>query len=145
MKNQRSLMKIGSIFAYLCTAVYVLCAAGCFSFHSKACWLWLVLALVSLYSGILLHDGWKAGKKSAVGLVLSIAAPPAFVFALIDYCKKEKTAEPTVQERKKHYVRMLAVSLVVMLLAGIGAMCFQTSGGSVTVTTQTLTKAMTEE
>lgn len=145
MKNQRSLMKIGSIFAYLCTAVYVLCAAGCFSFRSKACWLWLVLALVSLYSGILLHDGWKAGKKSAAGLVLSIAAPPAFVFALIDYCKKEKTAEPTVQERKKHYVRMLAVSLAVMMLAGIGAMCFQTSGGSVTVTTQTLTKAMTEE
>lgn len=153
-------MKASAILSYVCAGIYAVCAAWHFSLGVSSYWLFVVLGLFSMYVGILttgiregegMEDTCVPQKKNrgrylAVTLI-SIVAPPAFILNLIAYWGKQQASDSVVSEQacRKGYIRLAAASLCVVLLSSLAAMAFQSSGFRVSVTSRTLTKAMTEE
>ena len=164
MKLKNRLLLAASIVNYSIAFIYALLTACFYSMSDKTYWLFLVLGLLSLWSGLGLDyvrqrlDKLEEKKIKIfyyVFIGLSIVTIFGAVLALLSLLLKGKTEleekEIIVKERpkKKWYKRanfILACSSFLGIFAfSFSAHCFETSGFKVQVSDFTLTKAMTEE
>lgn len=173
MRIKTNLMKAASIVAYVFTFIWFVVCASFFALGNNLYWLFLVLALVSLYSGFLVTSvrekmtsvklEGKEKTKFIIYTVVSIASPVSFVLNLIALLWEKEDAyaveripvaaaapqEAAVKPPKKFYRTRSFITMCVafglIFVCSFSAMCFETSGFSVKVSDFTLTREMTEQ
>ena len=164
MKIKNRLLLSASIVNYCAAFIYALLTACFYSMSDSLYWLFLILGLVSLWSGLGLDyirqrlDLVNEKKYKIIYIVfisLSIVTVIGTVLSLIAFFNKDETPieekEVVAKERtpKKWYKRanfiLLCASFLGIFLFSFSATCFDTSGFKVEVSDFTLTKAMTEE
>ena len=164
MKIRNRLLLSASIVNYSIAFIYTFLTACFYSMSDSLYWLFLVLALLSLWSGLGLDYirqrlDLVSEKKYKIIYIFFISLSIVTVFglaiSLIAFLFKNDSPiqekEVVIKERaKKKWYKRANFILAVSSLAGIivfsfSALCFETSGFSVEVSDFTLTKAMTEE
>ena len=162
---QYKLLKISPIISYVFTVCYFIVAACLFSSSNALYWLFVALALVSLYDGILITSVREKLEESPlrkndevkllVYTIISVVAPIAFILNVIacflPYRKAEVCKEdPTLpKNEKKPLIKqanfiVLIIAIVLIFTGGLGGMLVETSFGAVKVFDFELTKEMTE-
>ncbi|MDY6367766.1 MAG: alpha/beta hydrolase [Clostridia bacterium] len=165
---KKRLMFWASVCLYVFTALYMLVTAAFFSVNENIYWLFLALALISLYDGILITSvrekltdeglSKKLKIQYIVYTAISVVCPISLVLTLISYfittdkpepVKKVKESKQKPEVKKPFYKQtnfiVMAVAFCMIFIAGFSGMMFETSAFSVKVSDFTLTKAMTEE
>ena len=164
MKIKNKLLLAASIVNYSIAFIYAFLTACFYSMSDKLYWLFLVLALLSLWAGLGLDyirqrlDKVSEKKYKIIYIVfiaLSVVTVCGLALSLVAFLLKNDSPieekEKVVKERpkKKWYKRanfILACSSLLGIFAfSFSAYCFETSGFKVQVSDFTLTKAMTEE
>ena len=164
MKKKNRLLLAASIVNYSVAFIYTFLTACFYSMSDKLYWLFLVLALLSLWSGLGLDyvrqrldivNEKKIRIIYFVFMAMSIVTVVGTALSLVVFLLKddtpleEKEIKVTERPKKKWYKRsnfILAVSSFLgIFLFSFSAHCFETSGFTVQVSDFTLTKAMTEE
>ncbi len=166
MKIKNRLILSASIINYVIAFLYALLTACFYSMSDSLYWLFLVLGLLSLWSGLGLDysrqrlEQIKEEKYKIIFFVfagLSIVTVFGTILSLLSYFvkgKEEETVEEKPQEKiekpKKKWYKRANFILACSALCGIfvfsfSATCFETSGFTVEVSDFTLTKKMTEE
>lgn len=164
MKIKNRLLLSVSIVNYCIAFIYVLLTAAFYSVGNSLYWLFLFLAILSLWSGLGLDyirqrlDLVSEKKYQIIYIVficVSIVTVIGLVLALIAFLYKDET--PVIEKeiikkdhpKKKWYQRanfiLACSSFLGILLFSFSAHIFETSGFNVEVKDFTLTKAMTEE
>ena len=164
MKIKNKLLLSASIVNYSFAFIYALLTACFYSMSDKLYWLFLVLGLISLWSGLGLDyirqrldllDQKKYKIIYFIFIGLSIVTVVGTALALVALFIKnnepleDKTKEPKERPQKKWYKRanfiLACSSFLGILVFSFSAHAFETSGFKVEVSDFTLTKAMTEE
>ena len=154
------------IISYVITFVYFVITACFFALASNFYWLFLVLGICSLLTGLALSNLKRLmplqGKQKIAGYLVqigSIISFPSCIFLLIAHFVEDKPAqnvqkgekpkkEPVdldktpIYKRKAFYVALIALGGI--FLAGFTGSWFETSGYTVDVKDFTLDKQMTE-
>lgn len=170
MNTKAKLLKAAAICSYVFTALWFVVAACFFALSNNLYWMFAVFALITLYDGFVImsiRDNMKSAEfneKQNITLlvcgILCVLSPVSLVLCEIAYLgkfeekvasdkiatatKAETTAEPTKKAffRKPSFI-VMCCALVAIFLFSFAAMCFETSGFSVSVSDFTLTREMT--
>lgn len=169
MNTKAKLLKAAAICSYVFTALWFVVAACFFALSNNLYWMFAVFALITLYNGFVImsiRDNVKSAEfneKQNITLlvcgILCVLSPVSLVLCEIAYLGKfdDKTsdkiatatkAETTAETTKKAFFRkpsfiVMCCALVAIFLFSFAAMCFETSGFSVSVSDFTLTREMT--
>ena len=169
MNTKSKLLKAAAICSYVFTALWFVVAACFFALSNNLYWMFAVFALITLYNGFVImsiRDNMKSAEfdeKQNITLlvcgILCVLSPVSLVLCEIAYLGKfdDKTsdkiatatkAETTAETTKKAFFRkpsfiVMCCALVAIFLFSFAAMCFETSGFSVSVSDFTLTREMT--
>lgn len=169
MNTKAKLLKAAAICSYVFTALWFVVAACFFALSNNLYWMFAVFALITLYDGFVImsiRDNMKSAEfneKQNITLlvcgILCVLSPVSLVLCEIAYLGKfdDKTsdkiatatkAETTAETTKKAFFRkpsfiVMCCALVAIFLFSFAAMCFETSGFSVSVSDFTLTREMT--
>lgn len=170
MNTKAKLLKAAAICSYVFTALWFVVAACFFALSNNLYWMFAVFALITLYDGFVImsiRDNMKSAEfneKQNITLlvcgILCVLSPVSLVLCEIAYLDKfdDKTSdkiatatkaetaktEPTKKAffRKPSFI-VMCCALVAIFLFSFAAMCFETSGFSVSVSDFTLTREMT--
>lgn len=170
MNTKAKLLKAAAICSYVFTALWFVVAAGFFALSNNLYWMFAVFALITLYDGFVImsiRDNMNSAEfneKQNITLlvcgILCVLSPVSLVLCEIAYLGKFEdkivsdkiatatTAETTAETTKKAFFRkpsfiVMCCALVAIFLFSFAAMCFETSGFSVSVSDFTLTREMT--
>ncbi len=170
MNTKAKLLKAAAICSYVFTALWFVVAACFFALSNNLYWMFAVFALITLYDGFVImsiRDNMNSAEfneKQNITLlvcgILCVLSPVSLVLCEIAYLGKfedkivsDKTAtatkaETTAETTKKAFFRkpsfiVMCCALVAIFLFSFAAMCFETSGFSVSVSDFTLTREMT--
>lgn len=169
MNTKAKLLKAAAICSYVFTALWFVVAACFFALSNNLYWMFAVFALITLYDGFVImsiRDNMNSAEfneKQNITLlvcgILCVLSPVSLVLCEIAYLGKfdDKTsdkiatatkAETTAEITKKAFFRkpsfiVMCCALVAIFLFSFAAMCFETSGFSVSVSDFTLTREMT--
>lgn len=170
MNTKAKLLKAAAICSYVFTALWFVVAACFFALSNNLYWLFAVFALITLYDGFVImsiRDNMNSAEfneKQNITLlvcgILCVLSPVSLVLCEIAYLGKFEdkivsdkiatatTAETTAETTKKAFFRkpsfiVMCCALVAIFLFSFAAMCFETSGFSVSVSDFTLTREMT--
>ena len=170
MNTRAKLLKAAAICSYVFTALWFVVAACFFALSNNLYWMFAVFALITLYDGFVImsiRDNMKSAEfneKQNITLlvcgILCVLSPVSLVLCEIAYLDKFEdkivsdkiatatTAETTTETTKKAFFRkpsfiVMCCALVAIFLFSFAAMCFETSGFSVSVSDFTLTREMT--
>lgn len=170
MNTKAKLLKAAAICSYVFTALWFVVAACFFALSNNLYWMFAVFALITLYDGFVImsiRDNMNSAEfneKQNITLlvcgILCVLSPVSLVLCEIAYLgkfedkivsdkiatatKAETTAETTQKAffRKPSFI-VMCCALVAIFLFSFAAMCFETSGFSVSVSDFTLTREMT--
>lgn len=166
MNTKAKLLKAAAICSYVFTALWFVVAACFFALSNNLYWMFAVFALITLYDGFVImsiRDNMNSAEfneKQNITLlvcgILCVLSPVSLVLCEIAYLGKfedkivsDKIATATTAETtKKAFFRkpsfiVMCCALVAIFLFSFAAMCFETSGFSVSVSDFTLTREMT--
>ncbi len=170
MNTKAKLLKAAAICSYVFTALWFVVAACFFALSNNLYWMFAVFALITLYDGFVImsiRDNMNSvefNEKQNITLlvcgILCVLSPVSLVLCEIAYLGKFEdkivsdkiatatTAETTTETTKKAFFRkpsfiVMCCALVAIFLFSFAAMCFETSGFSVSVSDFTLTREMT--
>ena len=155
MESKAKLIKASSIVSYVFTALWMVCAAVSFALSGCCYILYAVFAIITLVNGFIMTDiagkldngqlEGPARKKFIACLVLSVLACPSFIINLVVLIggKKEVKEKKDVPVCKSAAFITMCIALVVIVVAGFCAHCFETVFFKVKVSDFTLTKEMT--
>lgn len=170
MNTKAKLLKAAAICSYVFTALWFVVAACFFALSNNLYWMFAVFALITLYDGFVImsiRDNMNSAEfneKQNITLlvcgILCVLSPVSLVLCEIAYLGKFEdkivsdkiatatTAETTAETTKKAFFRkpsfiVMCCALVAIFLFSFAAMCFETSGFSVSVSDFTLTREMT--
>lgn len=170
MNTKAKLLKAAAICSYVFTALWFVVAACFFALSNNLYWMFAVFALITLYDGFVImsiRDNMNSAefneKQNIMLLVcgiLCVLSPVSLVLCEIAYLGKFEDkivsdkiatatkAETTAETTKKAFFRkpsfiVMCCALVAIFLFSFAAMCFETSGFSVSVSDFTLTREMT--
>lgn len=169
MNTKAKLLKAAAICSYVFTALWFVVAACFFALSNNLYWMFAVFALITLYDGFVImsiRDNMNSAEfneKQNITLlvcgILCVLSPVSLVLCEIAYLDKfddktsdkiatATTAETTTETTKKAFFRkpsfiVMCCALVAIFLFSFAAMCFETSGFSVSVSDFTLTREMT--
>lgn len=170
MNTKAKLLKAAAICSYVFTALWFVVAACFFALSNNLYWMFAVFALITLYDGFVImsiRDNMNSvefNEKQNITLlvcgILCVLSPVSLVLCEIAYLGKFEdkivsdkiatatTAETTAETTKKVFFRkpsfiVMCCALVAIFLFSFAAMCFETSGFSVSVSDFTLTREMT--
>lgn len=170
MNTKAKLLKAAAICSYVFTALWFVVAACFFALSNNLYWMFAVFALITLYDGFVItsiRDNMNSAEfneKQNITLlvcgILCVLSPVSLVLCEIAYLDKFEDkivsdkiatatkAETTVETTKKAFFRkpsfiVMCCALVAIFLFSFAAMCFETSGFSVSVSDFTLTREMT--
>ena len=170
MNTKAKLLKAAAICSYVFTALWFVVAACFFALSNNLYWMFAVFALITLYDGFVImsiRDNMNSAEfneKQNITLlvcgILCVLSPVSLVLCEIAYLGKFEdkivsdkiatatTAEATAETTKKAFFRkpsfiVMCCALVAIFLFSFAAMCFETSGFSVSVSDFTLTREMT--
>lgn len=170
MNTKAKLLKAAAICSYVFTALWFVVAACFFALSNNLYWMFAVFALITLYDGFVImsiRDNMNSAEfneKQNITLlvcgILCVLSPVSLVLCEIAYLGKfedkivsdkiatAKKAETTAETTKKAFFRkpsfiVMCCALVAIFLFSFAAMCFETSGFSVSVSDFTLTREMT--
>lgn len=170
MNTKAKLLKAAAICSYVFTALWFVVAACFFALSNNLYWMFAVFALITLYDGFVImsiRDNMNSAEfneKQNITLlvcgILCVLSPVSLVLCEIAYLGKFEdkivsdkiatatTAETTAETTKKAFSRkpsfiVMCCALVAIFLFSFAAMCFETSGFSVSVSDFTLTREMT--
>lgn len=170
MNTKAKLLKAAAICSYVFTALWFVVAACFFALSNNLYWMFAVFALITLYDGFVImsiRDNMNSAEfneKQNITLlvcgILCVLSPVSLVLCEIAYLGKFEdkiisdkiatatTAETTTETTKKAFFRkpsfiVMCCALVAIFLFSFTAMCFETSGFSVSVSDFTLTREMT--
>lgn len=170
MNTKAKLLKAAAICSYVFTALWFVVAACFFALSNNLYWMFAVFALITLYDGFVImsiRDNMNSAEfneKQNITLlvcgILCVLSPVSLVLCEIAYLGKfedkivsDKIAtatkvETTAETTKKAFFRkpsfiVMCCALVAIFLFSFAAMCFETSGFSVSVSDFTLTREMT--
>lgn len=170
MNTKAKLLKAAAICSYVFTALWFVVAACFFALSNNLYWMFAVFALITLYDGFVImsiRDNMNSAEfneKQNITLlvcgILCVLSPVSLVLCEIAYLGKFEdkvvsdkiatatTAETTTETTKKAFFRkpsfiVMCCALVAIFLFSFAAMCFETSGFSVSVSDFTLTREMT--
>lgn len=170
MNTKAKLLKAAAICSYVFTALWFVVAACFFALSNNLYWMFAVFALITLYDGFVImsiRDNMNSAEfneKQNITLlvcgILCVLSPVSLVLCEIAYLGKFEdkivsdkiatatTAETTTETTKKAFFRkpsfiVMCCALVAIFLFSFVAMCFETSGFSVSVSDFTLTREMT--
>lgn len=166
MNTKAKLLKAAAICSYVFTALWFVVAACFFALSNNLYWMFAVFALITLYDGFVImsiRDNMNSAEfneKQKITLlvcgILCVLSPVSLVLCEIAYLGKfedkivsDKIATATTAETtKKAFFRkpsfiVMCCALVAIFLFSFAAMCFETSGFSVSVSDFTLTREMT--
>lgn len=170
MNTKAKLLKAAAICSYVFTALWFVVAACFFALSNNLYWMFAVFALITLYDGFVImsiRDNMNSAEfneKQNITLlvcgILCVLSPVSLVLCEIAYLGKFEDkivsdkiatatkAETTTETTKKAFFRkpsfiVMCCALVAIFLFSFAAMCFETSGFSVSVSDFTLTREMT--
>ena len=170
MNTKAKLLKAAAICSYVFTALWFVVAACFFALSNNLYWMFAVFALITLYDGFVImsiRDNMNSAEfneKQNITLlvcgILCVLSPVSLVLCEIAYLGKFEdkifsdkiatatTVETTTETTKKAFFRkpsfiVMCCALVAIFLFSFAAMCFETSGFSVSVSDFTLTREMT--
>lgn len=170
MNTKAKLLKAAAICSYVFTALWFVVAACFFALSNNLYWMFAVFALITLYDGFVImsiRDNMNSAEfneKQNITLlvcgILCVLSPVSLVLCEIAYLGKFEDkivsdkiatatkAETTAETTKKTFFRkpsfiVMCCALVAIFLFSFAAMCFETSGFSVSVSDFTLTREMT--
>ncbi len=170
MNTKAKLLKAAAICSYVFTALWFVVAACFFALSNNLYWMFAVFALITLYDGFVImsiRDNMNSvefNEKQNITLlvcgILCVLSPVSLVLCEIAYLGKFEDkivsdkiatatkAETTTETTKKVFFRkpsfiVMCCALVAIFLFSFAAMCFETSGFSVSVSDFTLTREMT--
>lgn len=170
MNTKAKLLKAAAICSYVFTALWFVVAACFFALSNNLYWMFAVFALITLYDGFVImsiRDNMNSAEfneKQNITLlvcgILCVLSPVSLVLCEIAYLGKFEDkivsdkiatatkAETTAEITKKAFFRkpsfiVMCCALVAIFLFSFAAMCFETSGFSVSVSDFTLTREMT--
>ena len=170
MNTKAKLLKAAAICSYVFTALWFVVAACFFALSNNLYWMFAVFALITLYDGFVImsiRDNMNSAEfneKQNITLlvcgILCVLSPVSLVLCEIAYLGKFEDkivsdkiatatkAETTAETTKKAFFRkpsfiVMCCALVAIFLFSFAAMCFETSGFSVSVSDFTLTREMT--
>ena len=162
--NKRLMMTIAYIVSCVISFVYFFIAALFYSMGNSLFWLFVVLFLVSLVTGLMVVSLLEKirtkefrDKDKLVYLIVTIVSVisfPAVIFNVLGYLspiKEEEAKEKPLKEKKekkwfqKISFILCAAGLLGIFLFSIFARIVDTNGGKVQVIEQRLTSAMTKE
>ncbi len=170
MNTKAKLLKAAAICSYVFTALWFVVAACFFALSNNLYWMFAVFALITLYDGFVImsiRDNMNSAEfneKQNITLlvcgILCVLSPVSLVLCEIAYLGKFEDkivsdkiatatkAETTAETTKKAFFRkpsfiVMCCALVAIFLFSFVAMCFETSGFSVSVSDFTLTREMT--
>ena len=170
MNTKAKLLKAAAICSYVFTALWFVVTACFFALSNNLYWMFAVFALITLYDGFVImsiRDNMNSAEfneKQNITLlvcgILCVLSPVSLVLCEIAYLGKFEdkivsdkiatatTAETTAETTKKAFFRkpsfiVMCCALVAIFLFSFAAMCFETSGFSVSVSDFTLTREMT--
>lgn len=170
MNTKAKLLKAAAICSYVFTALWFVVAACFFALSNNLYWMFAVFALITLYDGFVImsiRDNMNSAEfneKQNITLlvcgILCVLSPVSLVLCEIAYLGKFEdkivsdkiatatTAETTTETTKKAFFRkpsfiVMCCALVAIFMFSFAAMCFETSGFSVSVSDFTLTREMT--
>lgn len=170
MNTKAKLLKAAAICSYVFTALWFVVAACFFALSNNLYWMFAVFALITLYDGFVImsiRDNMNSvefNEKQNITLlvcgILCVLSPVSLVLCEIAYLGEFEdkivsdkiatatTAETTAETTKKAFFRkpsfiVMCCALVAIFLFSFAAMCFETSGFSVSVSDFTLTREMT--
>ncbi len=170
MNTKAKLLKAAAICSYVFTALWFVVAACFFALSNNLYWMFAVFALITLYDGFVImsiRDNMNSvefNEKQNITLlvcgILCVLSPVSLVLCEIAYLGKFEDkivsdkiatatkAETTAETTKKAFFRkpsfiVMCCALVAIFLFSFAAMCFETSGFSVSVSDFTLTREMT--
>lgn len=170
MNTKAKLLKAAAICSYVFTALWFVVAACFFALSNNLYWMFAVFALITLYDGFVIMsicdnmNSAEFNEKQNITLlvcgILCVLSPVSLVLCEIAYLGKFEdknvsdkiatatTAETTAETTKKAFFRkpsfiVMCCALVAIFLFSFAAMCFETSGFSVSVSDFTLTREMT--
>lgn len=170
MNTKAKLLKAAAICSYVFTALWFVVAACFFALSNNLYWMFAVFALITLYDGFVImsiRDNMNSvefNEKQNITLlvcgILCVLSPVSLVLCEIAYLGKFEdkivsdkiatatTAETAAETTKKAFFRkpsfiVMCCALVAIFLFSFAAMCFETSGFSVSVSDFTLTREMT--
>lgn len=170
MNTKAKLLKAAAICSYVFTALWFVVAACFFALSNNLYWMFAVFALITLYDGFVImsiRDNMNSAEfneKQKITLlvcgILCVLSPVSLVLCEIAYLGKFEDkivsdkiatatkAETTAETTKKAFFRkpsfiVMCCALVAIFLFSFAAMCFETSGFSVSVSDFTLTREMT--
>lgn len=170
MNTKAKLLKAAAICSYVFTALWFVVAACFFALSNNLYWMFAVFALITLYDGFVImsiRDNMNSvefNEKQNITLlvcgILCVLSPVSLVLCEIAYLGKFEDkivsdkiatatkAETTTETTKKAFFRkpsfiVMCCALVAIFLFSFAAMCFETSGFSVSVSDFTLTREMT--
>lgn len=170
MNTKAKLLKAAAICNYVFTALWFVVAACFFALSNNLYWMFAVFALITLYDGFVImsiRDNMNSAEfneKQNITLlvcgILCVLSPVSLVLCEIAYLGKFEDkivsdkiatatkAETTAEITKKAFFRkpsfiVMCCALVAIFLFSFAAMCFETSGFSVSVSDFTLTREMT--
>ncbi|MEG2159369.1 MAG: hypothetical protein RRY18_05760, partial [Clostridia bacterium] len=160
-------LKTSAILSYVSAGIYAFVTAWFFSLSDSIYWLFAILGLTSLFTGILISgiaDKLRSNNYTSrdnvafiIYGILNIVSLPSFALNIIAYFTKGEEVAPVLTESsdvavapsklpsKKKYLTIIIVALCLILVSNFVAMLFTTSGFSVSVNSLTLTKEMTEK
>lgn len=170
MNTKAKLLKAAAICSYVFTALWFVVAACFFALSNNLYWMFAVFALITLYDGFVImsiRDNMNSAEfneKQNITLlvcgILCVLSPVSLVLCEIAYLGKFEDkivsdkiatatkAETTAETTKKVFFRkpsfiVMCCALVAIFLFSFAAMCFETSGFSVSVSDFMLTREMT--
>lgn len=170
MNTKAKLLKAAAICSYVFTALWFVVAACFFALSNNLYWMFAVFALITLYDGFVImsiRDNMNSAEfneKQNITLlvcgILCVLSPVSLVLCEIAYLGKFEDkivsdkiatatkAETTAKTTKKAFFHkpsfiVMCCALVAIFLFSFAAMCFETSGFSVSVSDFTLTREMT--
>ena len=170
MNTKAKLLKAAAICSYVFTALWFVVAACFFALSNNLYWMFAVFALITLYDGFVImsiRDNMNSAEFNEmqnitllVCGILCVLSPVSLVLCEIAYLGKFEDkivsdkiatatkAETTAETTKKAFFRkpsfiVMCCALVAIFLFSFAAMCFETSGFSVSVSDFTLTREMT--
>lgn len=170
MNTKAKLLKAAAICSYVFTALWFVVAACFFALSNNLYWMFAMFALITLYDGFVImsiRDNMNSAEfneKQNITLlvcgILCVLSPVSLVLCEIAYLGKFEDkivsdkiatatkAETTAETTKKAFFRkpsfvVMCCALVAIFLFSFAAMCFETSGFSVSVSDFTLTREMT--
>ena len=170
MNTKAKLLKAAAICSYVFTALWFVVAACFFALSNNLYWMFAVFALITLYDGFVImsiRDNMNSAEfneKQNITLlvcgILCVLSPVSLVLCEIAYLGKFEDkivsdkiatatkAETTAETTKKAFFRkpsfiVMCCALMAIFLFSFAAMCFETSGFSVSVSDFTLTREMT--